>query len=247
VLGGEVEDDAVRRIAQELFARLLGREHAAFGPVVVTLDDLNAIVAILAGGKIDLSNESYKFDTIDEAKEQFGSSPTCFFKISSYNPSASIDFDKVSAMLWVSGSPTARQLFHELDDVLMRCERKPRILYTSWMLLISNVPLVGSFAWPLFYAGTPITSTIQIISITLQAVLLALFIWGQYIALKRHSVILFQRRQERKTFFARNRDAILLTVITSIISGAIGYGFAKMKEGWSSSAPVSISAPETPK
>src|SRR3977135_1165851 len=30
VLGGEVEDDAVRRIAQELLTRLLGGEHAAF-------------------------------------------------------------------------------------------------------------------------------------------------------------------------------------------------------------------------
>src|SRR5258708_31191860 len=92
----------------------------SYAPVVVTLDELNAIMAILvsAGGVIDLSNEEYKFESIDEAKEHFGSVPTRSFKISSYKPSASIDLDKLSATLFVHPGPAQRQLFHEIDDIL---------------------------------------------------------------------------------------------------------------------------------
>jgi hypothetical protein len=214
----------------------------SYAPVVVTLDELNAIMAILvpAGGQIGLSNEEYKFQSIEEAKEHFGSVPTRSFKISSFQPSASLELDKMSANLYVHPSPAQRQLFHEIDDILAKCERKPRILYSYWMLLPANVPLLISFGWQLTqltYAGIPVFLAVQI-------VLGLLLLWGQFITIRRHSVIIFQRRNERQTFFVRNRDAILLTVVTSLISGAIGYGFAKMKEP---STPPLIPPVEAPK
>jgi hypothetical protein len=55
VLGGEVEDDAVRRIAQELFARLLGREHAAFA-----LDAQSALDAAVA-----CNQANHRFGEVD--------------------------------------------------------------------------------------------------------------------------------------------------------------------------------------
>src|ERR1700738_1666511 len=197
----------------------------SYAPVVVTLDALNAIMAILvqAGGQIDLSNEDYKFESIDEAQEHFGSVPTRSFKISSYKPSAHIELDKSSSNLFVSPSPTYRQLFHEIDDILSKCERKPRIIYSYWMLLAATVPWMISLVWQFIYAGIPVFLGFQIL-------FGLLLLWGQIITTLRHSVIIFQRRHERQTFFVRSRDAILLAVVTSLISGAIGYGFAKMKE-----------------
>jgi hypothetical protein len=210
-----------------------------YAPVVVTLDELNAIMAIMvsAGGKIDLSNNEYKFESIDEAKEHFGSVPARSFNISSYKPSASIDLDKSSATLHVMPSPTYRQLFHEIDDILAKCERKPRILYSYWMLLLATAPWLASLVWEVMFKGVPVLLGLQIL-------IGLLLLWGQITTTMRHSVIIFQRRHERQTFFVRNRDAILLAVVTSLISGAIGYGFAKMREP----ATTSTNAPaEGPK
>jgi hypothetical protein len=211
-----------------------------YKPVVISLDDLDAIMAILRNAgceRIDLSNKDYRFETLDEAKELFGSSPTCDFAISTYKPSASIDFDGSSTTLFVSASPTSRQLFHELDDVVARCQRPFRVIFSYWMLVVVTMPWIVSFAWEPKYAGIPI-------SLVVQLVLFVPLILGIFISLQKHSVIVFQRRHERQTFLVRNRDAILLTVVSSLISGGIGYGFAKLKEPTAPTITTPVEAPK---
>jgi hypothetical protein len=102
--------------------------------------------------------------------------------------------------------------------------------------------------WGLTFAFTVerLSDVVGIAYTALYLIALAWFLWAAYVGVRRHSLVIFERRSEAKTFLEQNRNAILMTVVTSIISGAIGYGFGKLKDATPTAAPAATTV-EKPK
>ena len=164
------------------------------------LTDVNEIISIFDGGSIDISTDDYQFASIDEAKEHFNSRPIHSFKISSTKPSASVEFGRMFAKSYVASSPTSLQLYHELDEVMKRCQRKPATLYKYWAVFLApQIPWATSFAWDPKVGGFPVL-------VGLQLILLSWMLWVIFISLRSHTVVILKRRDEAPSFFRRNRD-----------------------------------------
>jgi hypothetical protein len=128
-----------------------------------------------AGETVELSTENYKFDSVKELQEHFGPRPLFGLSIRSSQPFASIDLTRSDAGVYVTAGDHSAQLFREIDDVLMRCQRARHApwLYSNWItviiLLIGLQPMIIPFppTWP------PILLGVQ----------LALFPWWLWVGL----------------------------------------------------------------
>jgi hypothetical protein len=203
-----------------------------YWPVVVYLDDLREVVETMAQhcATLEISSEDYIFESLDDAKEHFGNRPQLNFKVRASDPYSYVEYSRMETELHVSPGGKSAQLFHEVDELMIRQQRHLPFLYSWWMWLPSMVlPLISLAAQKhIGETGSSILSTI--------AMLFSLwFLYVMYINGRRHSLVKLQRRSELPTFLEQNRNAIVMSVITGLISGGIGYGFAKLKD-----APPSI-------
>lgn len=206
-----------------------------YKPVVAYLDALEEIVYTVQTccEKIELSSEDYTFESLQDAVAHFGSRPQFDFKISGSKPSVQVSFSRMEASVYVFPDEKAAQLFHDLDVIVSAQQRTLGILYSNWMwlpvfFLLSIVSTIGgkfSSVGDLAYLGVMTAA-------------FAWFVWISYVGLRRHSVLIFERRNQAKTFMDQNRNAIAMCVITSVLSGSIGYAFARLKDA---SCPPAIS------
>ena len=210
-----------------------------YGLTVVWLDDLNEIIALLDGAQIDISTDDYQFASVEEAQQHFGPRPIHSLKISSTKPSAQIDFSPRQTQTFVYSSPTSLQLFHELDDILRKCERKPRTLYTYWIIfLLSQIPFALSWVW-----ADPKIVEVPIL-LAVQVLMMVWVLWVGFLKMRRHSVIILRRRHEVSSFFARNKDTLLIALMSALIGGLVTLGFGRVKDIVFPSAPV-VSGPSS--
>jgi hypothetical protein len=210
-----------------------------YGPTVVWLDDLAEIIRLLDGGQIDISTDDYKFESLEEAQQHFGPHPIYSLKISSSQPSAQVEFGRLRTQTYVYASPTSLQLFHELDAVLRRCERRPPIFYRYWIVfLVSLLPNGVSWFWDPRLFGVPIFLILQVLLVVWMLRVL-------FIKMRRHSVVILKRRHEVPSFLTRNRDSLTIAIISALIGGLVTLGVTKVKETLFPSAPtVSSPSPE---
>jgi hypothetical protein len=194
-----------------------------FGPLVLWREKLNELLLAVNSDKIEISTEDYSFESLDEVKEHFGQRPINTLKIASLKPHMSVTFGKLGSTCWVYASPTAAQLFLEIDEILKRCERKPRILYSNWISAFAFLPLGVSQMWDPKYNEFPV----------LLIPALVVFIWiirATYINLRWHSVLHMERRYEAPSFFQRNRDQMWMMIISAIVGGLLTFAGTQLKE-----------------
>lgn len=196
-------------------------------PVVVYFDALEELYYTIKETcqSVEISSADYNFESLQSAKEYFGSRPQVDISISGSKPYVSLDFDAASTTLHITDDEKAAKLFYELDSILSAQQRAAKHLYGNWVWI------------PVMLASSGLTIASQILPPTIGYIYAAIValsffwvVWAVYVDLKRHSVVMFERRSEAKTFLETNRNAIVMSIITSIISGAIGYGFAKLKD-----------------
>jgi hypothetical protein len=124
--------------------------------------------------------------------------------------------------LYVSSGEKSAQLFIEIDEILTRYQRKPRWAYSSWIMF--PVLILG----PAQYAVPDIELRLGVVSVQF-----LLFVWAMraaFIGIRRGIVVRMQRRSEAKGFFERNRDQLILFVITAIVSGLLGFAGGQIKD-----------------
>jgi hypothetical protein len=213
-------------------------------PVVLYLDALQELDETFRENckSVEISSADYKFDSLDDAKQHFGDRPQFEFSFSSSDPYAQVEFSRMEAKLYVSSGVKAAHLFHELDAIIQKQQRSAKALYKQWIW--------GSLMFLSIPASLLIDKVPKHIQLTWLVFLTAVFVWYMwvvYVGLRLQSVLIFARRSEAKTFFETNRNAIIMTILTSLISGAIGYGFAKLRDGAPSAAPAVPSSIATEK
>jgi len=192
-------------------------------PVVLWTEDLQELCDALKskGGAVEISTDDYKFESIGDATEYFGQKSQCDLKLSSDKPYAQVEFSRIWTRVYVSPGENSAAVFHDLDELLVRRQRKLPFLYSYWilvpLLLLSFIPAEWSsliFPWK------------EIASIVL-------FVWYfrvMFIKLRRHSLIRFQRHSDARPFWERNRDQLLLMLISAAVGGLITLAGAKLKE-----------------
>lgn len=198
--------------------------HRSYFPVVVWFDDLAKIFEILGNKEISISTSDYKFESLDELKEHFGPVDIYELKLSSSNPSASVDFDRISTTSFVFQSPTSGQLNLELSEVLASCQRRPTILYSNWArFFLPVLPAALSWVWNPKIAEFPILLPVNVL-------LLLWIVWTTFVGLRRNSVIKLIRRHEASSFFGRNRDQLLLLFMGAVVGGCITFAVGIFKD-----------------
>lgn len=214
-----------------------------YWPVVVHLDALEEIYDTMKETceQVEVINDDYTFESLEDARKHLTGRPQQNFKLSALRPSASVEFSSMETSVYVRGGEKAAQLFHELNGILAPRQRWPHFLYSQWLA----IPMLALSSSTSFV--TPHMSEIgSLIYNALVVLAFAWFAWISFLGVKRHSVLFFERRNETKSFMEQNRNAIVLTIVTSLITGAIGFGFGKLKD-WPTAATSNSPTAPSPK
>jgi hypothetical protein len=195
-----------------------------YGPTIVWLDDLATIFRLLEGSQIDISTDDYKFESLEDAQQHFGPHSIHSLKISSLKPSAQVEFSRHQTQTYVFASPTSLQLFHELDAILRKCERRPPIFYRYGIVFLGSLLPTGvGWFWEPKLFGIPVFLGPQLLWTIWMARVL-------FIDMRLHSVVTFKHRHEVPSFLTRNRDSLAIAIISAVIGGLVTIGGTKMKE-----------------
>jgi hypothetical protein len=191
-----------------------------YAPMVLWWDDVVEIFNRAKGlaKSVELSNADYKFETLEAAKDHLGSTPQSGIKIGSSSPYMSID----GGRFHVAPGERSAQLFLEIDEILSRRQRRPTWAYSSWMIVPIfalggiNFVVPGNY-WKMGLLAVQIMSCMWYLRAT-------------FIDTKRGLVIHMQRRSEARGFFQRNKDQLILFIITAIVSGLLGFAGGQIKD-----------------
>jgi hypothetical protein len=201
---------------------------AKYVPTVLWWEDVTEIFETLqANAKaVELETAKYKFTTLDIAKEHFGTSPQYDVKFSSSSPYVNLE----PGSLYVGGGPSAAQIFMEIDSVLKRRQRRPRWIYGSWLI----IPSIGLGLVTYGIAGDTAKYTV----LTVQVIFTLLYMYSVYVGLRRAMVVHPQKRSEVPGFFGRNKDQVLMYVVTTVLGGLLTFAGIQLKEHFLSTAPT---------
>lgn len=196
-----------------------------YAPLVLWYEDVEEIFDTLSNSakSIKLSNGTYEFDNLSETRDHCSNEPQNKFKVSASEPYTRFEGDRMGASLYVSGNEKSAHVYFEINNVLTRAQRKPTILYRSWLvtvviLLLGAVPRV---------IQDPIWS--QII-LPMQIAAFAWFLWIMFLGLRRATVVHLVRRSEGKGFFERNKDQLLMMIIGIIVGGLLTFAGTQIRD-----------------
>jgi len=193
---------------------------AKYGPIVMWWDDLTYIVELLqaSGSGVEIETHQYKFTTLEVAKEHFGTETQFDIEIKASTPYFKFNDNR----LYISPGDTSAKLFMEINSILKKRERKPKILYSNYLGVI--IVGIGLLSFSIKYEPA------QAILLGIQSIFCLLLLRAMYINLKRSVVVYTHRKSEAKGFFERNKDQLLMMIITTIVGGLIGFGISQMKD-----------------
>lgn len=187
-----------------------------YGPLVVWANDLFDLISELKDCEdIELIADDVKFESVEELiQERRGMRPS-IVQIKARNPYLYIDLYPRWARVYVSSSQlVASGLFLKIDSVLSRCERKPRFFFSFlW-------PIVGVWTLPSFFFLAPF-KPYAYLQIWTQMLTLSWMVLVGYIHIRKFSSVYPGRKEDRRSFFKRNADSIVIAVVSALL-GAVG-------------------------
>lgn len=198
-------------------------------PAKLYLDDIEKIVETMLqiSDKVEISNEEYSFESLDELKE-LKQEALRNLEITASHPSRiSIHFKKDSIYLHASDdAPASRGILEKIKEIV--AQRSRRLVW----LLNSNFLSGGFFALSMivfiFYGvidGNGYCFLAGIIGVIIG------WFWSWRSIRSQHfnySVIILKHRIDAPSFFKRNRDKIIIAIIASVIGGIVVVVFQKI-------------------
>lgn len=201
----------------------------SFTPLVLWLEDVEDIYGLLEANSesVEISDDDYVFKSLQAAKEHFGTEPVYKLKFTTSRPYAVFEGDRFSASWYVGASDKSAKLYYEVGDRLAARQRWPRPLFRWYANLV--LPFLVVVVGSTYDSGTKFSWSVAA-AMAAQVILLLLMLHAAFIGSRRTLVVHFVRRSEKKGFFARNKDQLLMFVITSLVSAAIGFAAGQMKD-----------------
>jgi len=196
----------------------------SLGPVKLFLNDVEEIVSILreVSATVDIRTDEYSMESVEELKKL---DVDCIHEltIQCREPYVSLELDRYRIWLYIAeDTPVSRGLFEKVKEVLVRRRRRlARILRNPSLIW---VPL-GLLIYPIVIGLRLSNWSLLALGLFL---LISICIWGRWAwvaRFERYSTIVLRRQSEHKSFWERNKDQLLLSVISAIIGGVITYVF----------------------
>ncbi|WP_029585113.1 hypothetical protein [Bradyrhizobium sp. URHD0069] len=212
----------------------------SYRPVVIWIDDLAEIIDTLKRHprEIDIRTADHRYEGLDDLKEHVGGQTQFDLTISSSSgsgPSVSLELKRMAVRLWVfdpRGGPEAAQIFHEINEVITRCQRRFAALY-SLLLMFAIVPF---FLLTQFFLVQQSELSAARAASVVGSVVSLWFLWACYVIVRCKAVIKLQRRSEIRPFIERNKDQLMLLLIGAIVGGLITFAGVVAKEHFYPSA-----------
>jgi len=195
--------------------------HIKFKMPYIYLEDIKDIEDIISNdlkGLFRITVGEYEYDSIDEAmNDQQNSSEV---KIASTSPYLSLDLKKSSATLFTyedNGDLLVRGCVSKISEIIKKRERK-----TLWALVIINrysLPWLGlAYILSYFFLGIHIHSLWPLMILVLIIVFTTIGLYGT----SKYSVVNFRSKNLHQNFITRNKDNLIMLVISNTLSLMVG-------------------------
>lgn len=183
-------------------------------------DDITEIFEILQrhATSVEIETSTYKYSTLDAAKEHLAPGANTGVRISSSSPYVSLS----DARLHVGAGPVSAEVFLELDAILKKRSRGPRWLYSGYLA----IPALTLGVVPL----SSIDQNAKTIALIVQATFCVLFLRAVYYTTRKSFVVHTVKRSDSAGFFRRNRDQIFMYLITFVLGGILTFAGLQIKE-----------------
>lgn len=182
--------------------------------LIIFLDDLKEIEKLFkkySSGDIYITTNGYEYESIEELTTHLSQQKIKNIKLSAHAPLVYLDIDRLSSRLYSSANcDNSIAVFHNINDILSKCQPKMSWLYNYKSLIFISIfgGLLNSFV-----AKIP-----ENYSSIFSAWILLYCYYIFRVIFFRPSKILLINRHTQKNFFQRNKDQLLLTLITIILT-----------------------------
>lgn len=195
--------------------------HKELPPLKVFLDEVRNIHSILAKHCRDVTIETARYEISDIDKlVDIGIEQTHQLKFKAHNPYISIELQKSGAHIFIGEDSTlSRGILNEIEEALSMCRRKVARFLSKWWFV--------NFVLGLIFWSSIITTiklleglTVWVVCSVLAIIYIYLWVYGFRLSMYEYSTIVLSERRERKNFFVRNRDQILVNLLVAIVTAA---------------------------
>ena len=167
--------------------------------------------------EIEIVADGFKLDDFSELSK-INKQEIFDFEISAHNPFLSVDFSRNSARIYLSDEDDIklRGLADKIADILS--ERKSYLRFFANPWTPNLICLIGFIL--IFSLSKEVKTPLYLFPFYILFIGLWYF-WGIKIATKKHSLIYLYDYSSAPSFFKRNKDRILLAILSAAIGGII--------------------------
>lgn len=198
-----------------------------FNQSIFYLDDIENIVEIFreVSNDVNIETEGYSFDTVQDLAK-LGSDTINKLEIKTSQPYIKLEFDNFRISLYIEDdSPLLRGVFEKIKVIVNRRNKSFNRTFRS--------STFGSTISNLFLFLGVVAALIQSWSLVVLALITAtvfafLSRWAWNERFERYSIIVLKKRAENKSFLERNKDQIILIIISALSGAIITYVFTQL-------------------
>jgi hypothetical protein len=202
--------------------RVLPESHCKFyGPITLWADDLQEIFEVYSkfSSTFSFVADNIEYNDIDEFIKHRNMNPPKYICISGSGITTKLASDGFFARSLIRSGDSLPELgaYSRLDEILTRCERRPRLLNKVWFLIVLQSVFTGfpHFMSPTFEKYDQISSAVSLFLIVTVGLLIIKLLWGN------NSLVVPAFKANKPTFFQQHKSAILLLIIGAIIAAII--------------------------
>jgi hypothetical protein len=203
--------------------KLIGSRCGRLPPVRLFLEDVERIACSFAevSEKVELRTAEFSFESVSEFR-QLDAERIHELHVQAREPHISLDLSPDGAFLFISqDTPESRGVYEKAREVLLSC-KQPLGAVTGSVFGSATAGIVLGFGLALGIWA--LTKGSQLL-VTIAALALfggvALFFAGLRTRFHEYSVIVLAKRSECKSYWRRNKDAIILVVISGVVGSLV--------------------------
>ena len=190
-------------------------------PIRLFLEDIQTIEDIYKQycKSFTIKTDDYVLDTTAELKE-INKEKISRLSFESFDPHIHVDLSECTARIYSrKDDPNSLGIVAKLKEVLDKRVTSWRFIFSSWIMIPAQILL-----WVFYWTFLCVNSLSMISGLTIIPLIMVLWYVAQYrFKSKKHTIIYIVNKKNLPNFFRRNKDQIVLVVISAIVGGIISF------------------------